>query len=352
MEHEIELKLLAPNNAGEVIEQSFLPCLEGNYVKETTELSNYYFDTPDRVLRKNDIGLRIRGDGQNLEQTLKTAGTSVGGLHQRPEFNVQLGQLQNDSEVIPNLSLFEPTAWPADFDVEEVQNNLSTLFLTRFVRTSYLLDLPHGCQVELVWDRGLVTANGQSKVICEIELELKKGQTEDLFDLAGLLLSFMYLSIGKDSKAARGYRLADLLSAQKPVLELNILQNQTKLQDPVFIKLVEQSLNCLQYNLDSLATKYSSDSGRDLISCLAGLETLFEQFGKYNASDVFESILRRLKSLHKDWSGLFIVLENRADGKVSSARITEVLFVSQVTQLQLDMVQLLVEQNWQVLNAN
>lgn len=352
MEHEIELKLLAPNNAGDVIEQSFLPCLDCKYVIETAELSNYYFDTPDRTLRKNDIGLRIRGDGQNLEQTLKTAGTSVGGLHQRPEFNVQLTAQPSDSEVIPNLSLFEPSAWPPGFDVESAQNELSTLFLTRFVRTSYLLDLPHGCQVEMVWDRGLVTANGQSKVICEIELELKKGQTEDLFDLAGLLLSFMYLSIGKDSKAARGYRIADLLSVQKPVLDLDILQTQDKLQDPQFIKLVEQSLNCLQYNLDSLATTYSSTCGRDLNLCLAGLETLFEQFGKYNSSDVFESILRRVKSLHNDWARLFNVLENQSNEKVSLAKISEVLFVSQVTQLQLDMVQLLVEENWKSLSVD
>ncbi|MCF2948692.1 CYTH domain-containing protein [Paraglaciecola aquimarina] len=352
MEHEIELKLLAPNNAGEVIEKSFLPFLDGKYVKETFELSNYYFDTPDRILRKNDIGLRIRGNGQNFEQTLKTAGTSVGGLHQRPEFNVQLANRDGDSEIIPDLALFESTAWPQDFDVESTQTQLSTLFLTRFIRTSYCLDLPRACQVEMVWDRGLITANGQSKVICEIELELKKGQTEDLFDLARLLLSFMYLSIGKDSKAARGYRLADLMSVQKPQLDLGILKTHNKLHNCQFIQLAEQSLDCLQYYLDSLAITYSRVSVREFIACLSGLESLFEQFGKYNSSDVFASILLRIKTLHEDISKLYSELEKQSNDKVYETKISELLFQSKTTQLQLDIVQLVIEENWQPLSIN
>ncbi len=36
------------------------------------------------------MGLRIRGDQGRYEMTLKIAGRVVGGLHQRPEYNIPL----------------------------------------------------------------------------------------------------------------------------------------------------------------------------------------------------------------------------------------------------------------------
>jgi len=48
-------------------------------------LDNLYFDTADLQLRSLDYGLRIRSENGQHEQTIKLAGSSVGGLHQRPE---------------------------------------------------------------------------------------------------------------------------------------------------------------------------------------------------------------------------------------------------------------------------
>ena len=67
MEYEIELKLLTNEDAGEVIETRLLPQLNASVTQETLVLSNHYFDTPDRVLRQHDIGLRIRGNNQKFE---------------------------------------------------------------------------------------------------------------------------------------------------------------------------------------------------------------------------------------------------------------------------------------------
>jgi triphosphatase len=53
-------------------------------------LLNIYYETADNWLRRHDMGLRIRGDQGRYEMTLKIAGRVVGGLHQRPEYNIPL----------------------------------------------------------------------------------------------------------------------------------------------------------------------------------------------------------------------------------------------------------------------
>ena len=111
MEYEIELKLLTNENAGEIIETKLLPQLNANVTQETQILTNHYFDTPDRTLRQHNIGLRIRGSNLKFEQTLKTAGKSVGGLHQRPEYNVQLDESKKQSIKMPELKSFTRSVW-------------------------------------------------------------------------------------------------------------------------------------------------------------------------------------------------------------------------------------------------
>ena len=140
MEYEIELKLLTTEHAGEVIETKLLPQLNVNVTQETLVLTNHYFDTPERSLRQHDIGLRIRGNNQKFEQTLKTAGKSIGGLHQRPEYNVYLDATKSQSVKVPELRLFPLSAWPDTIDVDDLQGKIATLFTTHFERKVYLLE--------------------------------------------------------------------------------------------------------------------------------------------------------------------------------------------------------------------
>ena len=51
------------------------------------ELLNQYFDTPDRALAGAKVALRLRRDGDQLIQTLKSRGQSVAGLSERNEPN-------------------------------------------------------------------------------------------------------------------------------------------------------------------------------------------------------------------------------------------------------------------------
>jgi inorganic triphosphatase YgiF len=217
MEYEIELKLSTTGQAGALIESHLLPQLAASVEQRELALTNSYFDTKQRDFRKNNMGLRIRGCQQRFEQTLKTAGSGVAGLQQRPEYNVALGENLLVAPAVPNLSLFPATVWPADFDLAYAQTQLQCLFVTHFTRSVYLLTFNQQSQIELVWDRGQVSANQQHDPINEIELELKQGNVSELFTLARQLALFMPLKIGLLSKAARGYRL--LKTATKPKVE-------------------------------------------------------------------------------------------------------------------------------------
>ena len=83
---EIELKFIATPQAAEKLGETLAAWPHQHFAAR--ELTNIYFETDDNQLRRWDMGLRIRGVDQRYEMTLKAAGKTVGGLHQRPEYNV------------------------------------------------------------------------------------------------------------------------------------------------------------------------------------------------------------------------------------------------------------------------
>ncbi len=202
MDTEIELKYLV---SGEKISENIDSLLiqhNLSYKKQIKHLRNCYFDTPDLLLRKADTGLRIRQyDGERLEQTIKTKGKVIGGLHQRPEYNLEV------SSETPDIALFSDDIWPEDFNVTAVNEQLIELFNTDFTRAAWLVEMPSGSQIELAYDVGSITGNEQQCGISEIEIELVSGEREALFDLAQILFKHFKMRPGTESKAARGYAL-------------------------------------------------------------------------------------------------------------------------------------------------
>ncbi|MGL5791002.1 MAG: inorganic triphosphatase, partial [Plesiomonas shigelloides] len=135
----------------------------------TRHLINTYYDTPAQNLRQARMGLRVRTIGEQHVQTLKTDGTVVAGLHQRPEFNVPL------TEPRPELARFSEAghdiSWPTQWDLTAIQASLQPLFNTDFEREQWLVTAADGSQIELAWDQGSITAGERQTPICEIELE-------------------------------------------------------------------------------------------------------------------------------------------------------------------------------------
>ncbi|MCL1089920.1 CYTH domain-containing protein [Shewanella profunda] len=200
MSAEIELKLFFLPKYQDILINK-LDSLDNAIPQGQRRLANGYFDTPDLQLRKWDMGLRVRGYDKHKEQTIKTAGQVVGGIHSRPEYNVTI---EGDT---PDLSLFPADIWPLDADLVATQAQLSCVFHTDFYRRAWHIQVD-GSLVEVALDTGEITANGKQEALCELEFELLSGDTQTLLKLASQVASVVPVRLGKASKAQRGYRLA------------------------------------------------------------------------------------------------------------------------------------------------
>ena len=105
MTTEIELKylMLVENNADKITKILTQENIEFTYHEK--QLDNCYFDTQDLNLRHHDMGLRVRRCNDHIEQTIKTAGQVVGGLHSRPEYNIDIDSENPILALFPNFSL-------------------------------------------------------------------------------------------------------------------------------------------------------------------------------------------------------------------------------------------------------
>ncbi|HIF9168894.1 TPA: CYTH domain-containing protein [Photobacterium damselae] len=240
METEIELKFFV---FPEFSTQLLTKISEMKILQQSSRLlGNVYFDTPDQQLRQHDIGLRVRRFDDVFVQTLKTAGRVVAGLHQRPEYNVEITGQE------PDLSLHPQDAWPEGLDIAALQQQLCPLFSTDFERQQWLVAMADGSQIEVAFDQGQVSANGKSEPICEVELELKSGQTDALFTLARELCAQGGMRLGNLSKAARGYRLAtDYTGDEVKALGLVPASNNESVEQ-VFVRSLEHALEHWLYH--------------------------------------------------------------------------------------------------------
>lgn len=217
---EIELKFIAAPEAAAKI-ASKLTAWPHQYTAGQA-LTNIYFETAENQLRRWDMGLRIRGFGEHYEMTLKTAGQTIGGLHQRPEYNVSLDKPELDIQRLP------ADIWPAGTDTAALQQQLKALFSTHFVREKWVVTYLQS-EIEVAYDCGEIRADEHSEPLMEIELELKSGQRDDLLAFAAELATLEGLRLGSLSKAARGYALAqgDLPRPLRPVPVLKVKPKAT-----------------------------------------------------------------------------------------------------------------------------
>ena len=243
MDTEIELKVLvAPVDLEALTDwMNQRPEVMKHYQKQ---LSNNYFDTPVRQLREMDCGLRVRTIDGRSEQTLKTAGRVIGGLHQRPEYNLPIDGLR------PDLYLFPLEIWPEDLELTELQHSLTSMFSTDFRRKTWLLSFADEAMVEVVLDVGEISTGDDSVPICEMEFELVKGSASILFEFARQLTERFHIRLGQASKAARGYRLMDgKKQPELPALPtLTLTANESV--EAALVKLVSEAVRHIQTSED------------------------------------------------------------------------------------------------------
>lgn len=199
MAQEIELKFIVEKASVDAL-RDHLHTLSGEHY-EPVQLLNIYYETPENWLRRHDMGLRIRGANGRYEMTMKIAGHVVGGLHQRPEYNIDISK--------PELELerFPAQIWPQGTLPETLSAQVKPLFSTDFWREKWLVT-EGTSRIEIALDLGEIKAGEFQEPICELELELLEGDANDVLKLARHLVSQSGLRQGSLSKAARGYYLA------------------------------------------------------------------------------------------------------------------------------------------------
>jgi inorganic triphosphatase YgiF len=192
----IETELKFRLGPGAVVRLSGHPALQGE--QTTDHLRSVYFDTPDGVLRAAGYGLRVRATGQGFVQTLKRQ--TAPGQTARHEWEVPVA-----SEALDFAAL---KAMPARRLLKGRRCDLSPRFATTVVRRVRMVRLD-GALIEAAFDAGDLSAGDRREPIYELELELKEGDPAALFTLARRLASDLAIVPVFESKAERGWRLAD-----------------------------------------------------------------------------------------------------------------------------------------------
>ncbi|MEI7457205.1 MAG: CHAD domain-containing protein [Nitrosomonadales bacterium] len=166
---------------------------------ETRRLHNVYYDTPTLDLHKHRMALRVRRVGGRWIQTLKGGGQVRAGLHQRFEWETPVPSARLDFTGLDRVVWDEhlPVAW---------REHLLPVFTTDFYRASRLIDW-QGTIIEVCMDKGSVRTQQHSAPICELELELKSGDPQQLFSLAQAILDIVPFELETVSKAELGFRL-------------------------------------------------------------------------------------------------------------------------------------------------
>jgi len=300
MSLELELKYLIG-----ATDAALLPELLQVYAKlapgKSQPLLNAYFDTPDKWFRRHDMGLRTRQKNGRFEQTIKLAGQQHGALQVRPEYNVPC------TDVVPVLANFPAEIWPTATVLSLLQQQLTELFRTDFLRQSWQLVLPQA-EVEVVYDNGEVRAGERRQAISELEIELLSGEPAVLFDLAEFLLNALPMRTGWLSKAARGYQLYQNKTTPRPARLATIvnsasallthLQRLQQLENCFLQELVPELLAEAELELQALASVLT-DEGQQLLAsdARALARKLLEDGGLVFNSKPYHMLLLKLSKL-------------------------------------------------------
>lgn len=224
MNAEIELKLLVSPQDHDSLIKTLNKLPNTSYCKSDF-LFNHYFDTNTLQLARWDMGLRIRGSKNHQEQTIKTAGSVINGLHSRPEYNIPT------AEKTPNLLLFPKYIWPKCTVIAELNSTLMAIFDTNFTRHTWIININQS-KIEIALDSGAVITPKGSCTISELELELIEGNNADLILLGLMVADYIPLRLGQQSKALTGYLLSGRVPYQFNTIWPTVLNS---LKDPTDI---------------------------------------------------------------------------------------------------------------------
>lgn len=295
MQKETEIKLRASRETLAALRDHPLLKKRNKSGWQRHELFNQYYDTAERDLARARVALRLRRDGEQFIQTLKSRGQSVAGLSERNEWDWYLDKAKLD------LKKLDDQCWPASLAGLD-KKTLKPIFSTDFVREKAEIAWGRGkakVVIEAALDLGKVVAGKQSEEICELELELRQGESEALLELAAELAADLALMPCDISKAERGYRLHDpdsfSLSLPAPQLDADMPL------DDAFAALAWQLLG----NSQRMAEQYRFNGRWKLLGewlqQLVELRALLGSLGQAAPRASSRELREQLDALIQDW---------------------------------------------------
>ncbi len=348
---EIELKFLVPEyKVGALLRQVNIKSAK------TSQLAAHYFDNIDKDLAQSGAALRIRKEGDNWVQTLKSGGD---GLASRLEDNTILdaeatADALAHNTLVPDVSVYADTKIPKQIKAikkliagqdsagdkagtaagdENAVSALKCQYITDVTRITRLVK-KEDATIEVAYDEGLVIHGedvNQSQAIHEIEFELLQGTPDALFDIAKLWCKRYQLCISTVTKAERGgLLLANRQHAIATKADLSQLTVRAEMSQPQFMRAVVH--NCmLQILPNASAIAAGSEDGnhvhqlrvgvrrlRTALKFFAGfsadinpewtpvLKQTFSLLGEYRDREILQiktqPMLEALGGPHVDWS--------------------------------------------------
>jgi len=201
MPEEAELKLsVRPEHAARIGRHPVVRKLKTGRAS-TKHMVGTYFDTPDLLLRRREMSLRVRAVDHRFIQTLKRMKPAEGAILERDEWEADV------AGETPDVSKLDANGVRQIFEADGVAASLRPLFKTDVQRTVWLLR-DADTEIELTLDIGEIRdQNGGRVPVCEAELELKSGDARRLYDVALALNDRVDCTVNGVAKSERGYAL-------------------------------------------------------------------------------------------------------------------------------------------------
>lgn len=163
-------------------------------IREPVLLENTYLDTEDLTITNRGGAIRIRHykgtSVDSYEFTVKYGGGTSNGLHRRFEWNVKScdGKFSVESFINAATGGNDPYDLLNEVFKDITDDDLKVACFNSFNRTVYELRF-NNSSIEACFDSGVIENSDGSKTdeICELELELIKGDMSDLDEVASMI---------------------------------------------------------------------------------------------------------------------------------------------------------------------
>lgn len=275
---ERELKLLVERDHVDKIRESPLFAHSEHTDSPDTPLISTYYDTSAFAFRRCNASLRVRTHGDRTVQTIKLDGPASAGLYERAEFEMPV------TGPAPDLGLFNDSI-PADSDLgklirdKRTAADLAPRFVTRIHRTVLPLRAQPGEEIECAIDEGTIETETDSTSVVAVEMELKQGRPERLYQIALELLATVPLRFDPMSKADRGYEML-LQQHQAPVKAKPVTLRKRDSIEDAFRAIAHNCLEQVHANERGVVSGHDPSSVHQMRVGLRRLRSALDLFDK------------------------------------------------------------------------